>query len=236
MKKVYTGIAFFLAVVVQANSQNLQPQNATLYLQGDPSMLLEAHVDIYNSANATLDVVAERAINNLATNHISYFCWGITCYGPGTSLAPPEPISSGTANSSFRGYASASGTAGITYVTYCFYDQTNLQDSICMEFVYDFTATGINDKEAEKNYLSEPSPNPSAGFTQISYRLVKPAADVQIVLNNMLGATVKKFKMNGVQKTFLLNTSALKPGLYFYSLVAERNILVTKKLIVSGRQ
>jgi len=237
MKRHYPAlIGLLLAASVPVKAQSLVLQNGSQNLQGDPNNTLEAHIDVFNSTGSTIDVVAERTNNNLSSNHLSYFCWGITCYGPGTSLAPAEPINGGAANSTFRGYLDPGGSAGVSTVTYCFYDQVNTQDSACIEFTYTFTPTGIDESNAAVSYLSEPAPNPAAGFTLISYRLAKPAADVHVVLNNMLGAKVRDLRMDGTRNTFLLDISDLRPGLYFYSLVADQRIVYTKKLMVADRK
>jgi hypothetical protein len=236
MKKLYIAGLLCLGIAVQAHAQSLVPVNGTLYMQSDPNTLIDSHVDIHNTAATSLDVAVDRVANNLAGSHFSYFCWGPTCYGPGTNSAPAEAIPSGSTNTTFRGYLNPSGSTGVSTVTYCFYDVNNPQDSICLEFVYDVTPQGVNEIDPNVVDLSSPRPNPAVNFTQISYSAGAGASDVRIVLSNMLGAKVRELQMSRNQDVILLATSALKPGLYFYSLVVDHQVLVTKKLVIAGRE
>ncbi len=233
-KRYFLGLAG-LVLAAQVNAQSLVPINGTFYMQGDPNTLMQAHVGIHNTAPSALDVEVVRSVNNLAPNHFSYFCWGVTCYGPGTSWAPAENIMTGATDTSFLGYLNPAGNAGISSVIYCFYDVNNQQDSICLEFVYDATTTGIGELGNDGVSLSGPKPNPATTFTQISYNAGAGASDVSIVLNNMLGAKVRELKMSRTHDLILLGTQALKPGLYFYSLVVDNQVVATKKLVVAGR-
>ncbi len=236
MKRFYLIILMVIVLGNSVKSQSLAAQNATPYLSGDANTTLVGLVDIFNTSTNDLNVLVERVINNTAPNHFSYFCWGPTCYGPATSLSPsPEFIISGTVNSTFRGDAVANGYPGLTRVTYCFFDQSNNSDSVCLEFVYDFTTVGINENVTQENFLSHAVPNPCDAFAKISYNLSKPSSDVRIVLNNMLGAKVKEFRMDGQRKTFLLNTSGLQSGLYFYSLIADNAVISTARLVVNHK-
>jgi hypothetical protein len=93
----------------------------------------------------------------------------------------------------------------------------------------------IAEQGGQASYLSQPSPNPAAGFTLVSYYLSRPSSDVRIVLSNMVGAAVREFAMNGSRSSFLLNLNGLRPGIYFYSLVADGQVVYTRKLMVAER-
>jgi len=235
MKKLYAAIIILICFATgDLKAQSLQAQNATLYLQGDGASIIQGFVDIYNVSATDLDVLVERVIDDLAPGHESNFCWGQFCFGSSTSLSPfSEPIPAGDYNQSFRGDLDPHGLMGLSRVTYCFFDELNPADSICMEFVYD-VALGINEN-ASYNYLSAPYPNPADGFTKISYGLAAPSADVKIVLHNMLGEKMKEFGTKAQQKSFILNTSSLRQGVYFYSLVAGGKVISTSKLVVGHK-
>ena len=236
MHKFYLLPILWATLCLQGYSQSLQYQNATLYLQGNPAGFeIESHVDIINASGTSLDVLAARTINNLVGNQFSYFCWGTTCYPPQTDTALYSvSMAPGAVDTSFIGYLDPVGTAGIATVTYCFYDMANVQDSICLEFVYDFT-TGIGESGKAMSYLSAPAPNPASGFSMISYRLANPALDARLVIRNAMGTLVRNFVLSGAQSTILLNARDLAPGLYFYSLVAGHQVLGTRKLVVSEK-
>lgn len=234
MKKLYSFIILLLlAGSIQA--QSLSPQNATLLIPGDGTSLLQGYVDIYNIGNTDLDVLVERTVDNLAVNHVSNFCWGPACYPPNVSISPlSEFIPVGGFSNTFRGDLNPNFTSGLSRVTYCFYDMNNQSDSICMEFVYDIT-TGINEVNNAASFVSNPTPNPADAFTTISYRLAKQASEIKLVIHSIIGSEVAQLKLNGQQKIMMINTSALKSGVYFYSVIADRAVINTNRLVVSHK-
>lgn len=235
MKKFYLLIVLWLVAGGSLHAQSFSYQNATLYLQGDGSTILEGTVDIYNISAVDLGVKVARTNNNLAPNHLSYFCWGTQCYGPLTDTSQTtETIPAGTFNNTFKGDLNPGFSMGLSRVTYCFFDVNNPGDSVCMEFVYDIT-TGIDEVNKAENFVSAPTPNPADAFTSISYHLAKPASDIRLVIRNIIGSEVSQLKLNSQQKIMMLNTSSLKQGVYFYSIIADNKVINTNRLVVSHR-
>ncbi|HLG34200.1 MAG TPA: T9SS type A sorting domain-containing protein, partial [Bacteroidia bacterium] len=214
--------------------QSLTATGASTPLSGDENTLLVAEVTIHNGAANTLDVLAERTVNNLAPGHTSYFCWFITCYPVNVSLATdPASILSDSNEYSFRGYLNPNGNFGQSTVCYKFFDMNNVTDSVFVCFDYDIV-TGIQVAGASAtNPLSVASPNPANNLTSINYNSTN--VNSRIVVYNLLGVAVKEVKLNSKQGALILATSDLNQGVYFYSLISGEKIMATKKLVVAHK-
>jgi hypothetical protein len=233
MKKLYSLVLFILINATAHSQNNIIGVNPTIWNTGDGTTYVNAYVDIVNTGNTTIDVMVERVSEVLVPGHESNFCWGVQCYPPFISTSPtPEPIAPGVTNHSFKGQLNPYGIPGLSRVTYCFFDQANVQDSVCFEFFYDITL-GINENNAVANYLSAPSPNPAVNMAAFSYRITNPKGDVKMVITNLLGKKVLEVNLNAPAKNFILNTSNLQQGIYLCSLVNGDQNVRTVKLTVN---
>jgi len=233
MKKIFLVSMLCMALVAPARSQNLVSQNPTLYVVGYTDDTLASHVDIVNTGGSTLDVLVQRVSNNLAANHESYFCWGQYCYSPGQSLSPyAETISAGGTNSTFIGYLDPKFFVGISKVTYCYYDQANIQDSVCVEYTYDVMPLGLYDVSAPEARLADPVPNPARGMTVLSYNFARPLPGSRLVMRSLAGRVVADRPVSGREGAMVIQTGGLSPGMYSVSLEDGARVLDVRRLVV----
>ena len=100
----------------------------------------------------------------------------------------------------------------------------------------DFTIVGVEEPvEMAENFadVSQNVPNPATGITRFEVKLAEPAS-ASVRVTNMVGQTVMQLPARSMAKgnnTVNLNVSALKPGVYFYTVDAGETT-VTKKMIV----
>ena len=80
--------------------------------------------------------------------------------------------------------------------------------------------------------FSNPYPNPSDNFTSFDYLLPKATKNSKIVIRNILGIVVKEVKIFNKKGNIKLSTEELTDGIYFYSIIVNDNIFITKRLIV----
>ncbi len=228
--------AFYLLVLLPALAQaqnNIIGLNPTIWNTGDGTTYVNAHVDILNTGNSTIDVLVERKSQVLIPGHESNFCWGSQCYPPFISLSPiPEPIPPATINQTFKGQLNPNGIAGLSRVTYCFFNQSNVLDSVCFEFFYDITL-GLNEFNNQGSFLSSPSPNPARHLTALSYRIDYPQHPVKLVINNLNGVMVQEIPMDAPARNVILDISQLPAGFYLCSLLHGRQVIRTVKLIIN---
>jgi hypothetical protein len=237
MKKIYA-ILIISLLVVKANAQSsFSLQNVNNSVLGDASVFqYELTAEVVNNSSSTKDVMMLRAINNLAPNHTSLFCWGANCYGEPVDLSTnPETINPGgfsLARADGRTYFSP----GLTKVTYCWYDSNNMNDSICLEFTYDISPTGVHEVyNSSADFISMPHPNPADGSTSIAYHLNTLNNESKIVFYNVIGSKIHEVKLDDSKQSIQINTSLFQPGVYYYSLLSGGKAISTNKLIVSHK-
>ena len=200
---------------------------------GNDTTLAHSTVQIVNTGTDPLTVKV--AMDNFSAhpNHVTYFCWGIICYPPTTFVSPtPVVIDPGDTNTSFIGYLHPSGYAALSVVNYTFFNVSDESDSVQVNFTYDFTI-GV-DEIAKKASVSQPYPNPTSNLTRISYDL-KSSRNASLVFYNLLGSIVKEVKLNDRQGNIILSTAGFESGIYYYSIVADGDIISTKKLVVAHK-
>jgi hypothetical protein len=238
MKKI---LLLFASVIVIAGSyaQSLQFVSYTISVTGDKDSTLHGTAVIKNISNVPVVVRVDRTNENLSSGHYSYFCWGGQCYSPPTSTSPftttLNPGDSSIAGpSGFIAYLAPAGFTGSSDISYSFYNDSNLADSVGITFNYSAIATGIRELVASGVALTTPSPNPANATTTIGFNLA-PGKSSKLVIYNMLGSVVREIKLNDKMKMMMLSTTDLKNGMYIYSLVTDNRVVASKKLLVNNR-
>ena len=94
--------------------------------------------------------------------------------------------------------------------------------------------TGIKDNGKTGCRLYQNTPNPFNKTTAIKYELKNDIDDAAIYIFNMAGTLLKTYKLNGAgEGCVTINEGELKPGMYFYTLVAGGTEVDTKKMILT---
>jgi Secretion system C-terminal sorting domain len=107
-------------------------------------------------------------------------------------------------------------------------------------FLQDTTRRDTARKPPENRFLrgrpglSDPSPNPATVETKIDYSAGELAGKNTILrVYDFLGNEVLTYPLTRKEGYILLKISTLKPGIYFYSLELDGQIIATKRLVVS---
>lgn len=195
---------------------------------------LDGHISVENTSISDLSVRVLRDNSLLMNGHQSYFCWA-QCYDTTVSLSPdPLTIPGRTTDTlSFHGYLYPLGNAGTSHVTYTFYDENNISDSAVATITYEVLSTGINEVE-NRGTLASASPNPANNLTSIGYSL-PTLNNGRLIISNMLGSTVKEFKLTNKQTLLFINTADIPSGVYIYSLMNNGKPVMTKRLVIAHR-
>lgn len=234
MKKILPlliGIYIFSGSDLIAQS-NLQEFDATYVVSG-LATLQHANVKIINTGSSSMDIKVSMDNLNADPNHITYFCWGIICYPPTVTVSTdPVSMAPGDTATSFIGYLNPAGYAGVSQVTYNFFDVADESDSVSVTFLYDIT-TGI-DELSNKIDISQAYPNPANNITKISYDL-KSAQNGKLVFYNLLGSVVKEINLTDSKSTLILSTNGFESGIYYYSILSNGKSSPARKLIVAHK-
>ena len=229
MRKFY----LFIALITLSFTASAQSFTATnIHFSGDPMYFVEGHATITNVSGSTKDVYVQRTVNNIFAGHTSYFCW-VQCYTAQVSTSPDFiQLAPGGTTDVFRGDLETNLIPGVSVVSYCFYDGSNIGDSVCVEYTYP-TFVGIADIPSGKNYISKAYPNPAQDVTNYYVNIEKATKSAQLKFFNMLGAQVKEIDVLNAKNSIKVNVSDLKAGIYFYSLWIDGKSTATGKLMVS---
>jgi hypothetical protein len=82
------------------------------------------------------------------------------------------------------------------------------------------------------NYSLSSAPNPANESTKIIYKLPTGVQFGEIIIYNVYGTEIKKFKVSSTFDFISLSTENLPSGMYLYSLIADGKLLESKKLII----
>jgi len=80
--------------------------------------------------------------------------------------------------------------------------------------------------------LSDPAPNPSSNQTKLTYALPEGSSKGEISIYNGNGELIKTYPVDNTFSYITLDNSMLPAGIYYYNLVADGNITMTKKMLV----
>ncbi len=88
-------------------------------------------------------------------------------------------------------------------------------------------------KEKNESYLNQNFPNPFENTTQISLSVPNETKEASIMIYNLDGKLIKRIKISDRgSSNITFDASNLRPGIYYYSLVADGNVLNTAKMMI----
>ncbi|MGB1040236.1 MAG: T9SS type A sorting domain-containing protein [Flavobacteriales bacterium] len=145
---------------------------------------------------------------------------------------PGDYTGSGKVHRSVRYNYSTTGWNG-RYIPFLAYGSSEFEAIDIDLFIRQTNSIGIDEFESGVK-LFQNYPNPSNGLTRIKYELAN-SAEVSFEIIDVTGKKVMSIiegNRNSGINTIDVNTSELKAGIYFYSIVIDGNA-ITKKMIVT---
>lgn len=225
-------IAYFLSATVLGQIHALDAP-ATVY-GGYNDHKLESHFEVHNIGSGTISVNCARIEVSMVDGATSSFCWGVLCHPPSISISQPIVLTANELDSSFIGYYYPHGNAGISTITWNFYepsDSANTWTPVTIEYDASFPE-GVNDV-SKMSSVGAAYPNPADKTTAVRFN--HSGTKGEIVLFDMLGAEVKRVALQNKEGVAILGTSELKSGVYFYAFNVDGKIVSTKKLVVAHK-
>jgi len=236
-------LSVFIFGIAIAFSQNLSlvyegnpiPPNSQLTIQGVPTgdeMVIG--VDVTNNASVALTVLVKKVENYLITGSVNTFCWAGLCYAPNVYVSPLStiiPAGGTTAPGEFSGHYNPNANFGQSSISYVFFDQNNVNDSVMVTVLYDATLTVIAERDLSLNNLSNPYPNPANNFTSFDYQLSEPS-ESSLKVYSLIGSLVKEVEISSAEGIIRIETRDFEEGFYFYVLSAGNNEIKSGRFIV----
>jgi hypothetical protein len=153
MKKTLLTVLFVTGALSLAFSQSLSlsynqgtlPANGVITLQGSPSdPMVVVNLDVTNNSAQTVSVKVKKVEVFFQAGAELSLCWAGNCYPPGIYETPSgQPIDPGqTVTNNFGGEFFPNNTsAGLSSVSFVFFDEDNTADSVQVSVNFDITDT-----------------------------------------------------------------------------------------------
>jgi len=250
MKKNLLLFTFILSLV----SARVLAQNAIEIYDNNNKLITGTTISVDSSNNTveTMDQVL-KVKNNTADNMSMYvrriikselpgtsnvICFGVTCYGPFTDTSlEARIVPAGKIDSSFLSHYSPYDLdnnlmTGITSITYEFFDNRSAGGPVSAQVTvnYNLSLVGLG-SELKMFDIKAAYPNPASYSTSIEYK-IPAGSNGKIVVHNLLGSIVREENLDNQEGKIVLNTTDLKDGIYFYSVMLNNKVEVTRKLII----
>jgi hypothetical protein len=81
--------------------------------------------------------------------------------------------------------------------------------------------------------ISNPYPYPANEVVSFNYQLLQNNIDAKIELYDVLGNEVGSYRLQSEYNKVVIQTSSLKTGVYFFTLIIDGKNMITKKLVVN---
>jgi len=237
-------VTYCLLTTSGAISQSLQisdisgsilTNGTVLHISGDTTTgnLIIQYLHVKNISQNTVTVKSKKIETNLIDGTSVTMCFAGTCFMSTTFISSTSSIiAPNDIDSTFSGDYKPRGILGESIVTFVFFDVNNPNDSAWVEVHFDGVAVGIQNSAPSLSQVSNPFPNPAVNEAKIMYSFPENSINAKFILNDLLGSKILEENINKPQGTYIINTSYLKDGIYFYSLYNNEKIIQTRKLIV----
>jgi hypothetical protein len=242
MKKILLSLAMLTAFSgVFAQSFSLQdtlgvaiPAGSNIQVLGDPTAaVITAKIHVKNNAAEAKDVKVKKVIHEGDTLALTmnYFCWGV-CYGPTTYVSPfAQTIQAGAVNDQFYGDYNPQSIPGKSTITYVFFDVNNVNDSVAVTIEYNASPASVGAPKAQAS-VSAAYPNPAINTFNLEYNISGQVNKAKVVISNILGSQVKEVELDSRSGKIQIPVTELVNGIYFYSIVADEQLVLTRKFVV----
>ena len=225
-------LAITLLAAQAGYSQSLEAIDPQLVIEGTvEDELLQESFSIQNNSDITVNVKVRREEISIVEGSLNYFCW-FQCYTPNTSVSPTSiAIAPGESVPNFYADYQPYGNAGSSFIKYCFYDENNPSDEICVTIEYRVSlVSSVNNVDLVS--IGNPQPNPASDFTQIPYVLRENNKGAALVVYNILGSEIKRQSISGKSGNITLDVSDLQSGVYIYSFYNDNRLLASSRLVI----
>ena len=242
MKKFFTLILTLATMATFAQSLTLTYEGTPVN-DGDTlevivtqlNQVMNYYLDLTNVTNNDVTVVVYKNELDMVAGSEALLCVGGTCFPSSTmssfpfSVAANSTLSHTTSPDAFHlGYTTPA--AGTSYVLFTFSNYVNSDDCVNVTFKLVYDATGIETLPVAEKMRAYP--NPASENVTVEYAISGNASKAQLVIKNMLGATLYTRNLDVNANKVKVDISEYPAGIYFYSIETDGRPMMTKKLLV----
>ena len=242
MKKFTLVVVAMLLTMLSGFAQNLVlwdsvahflPPDTNLFRSGpvDSEKELLKYLAIKNNSSTAIPVCVKKVVLDTVPGSKNYLCW-VRCY-PDYVYAPTDTVMLGpqkTDNYHFVGHYRPMEKHGNSTIRYVFYNKFNPNDSVSVRITFNPTGLGISDAITAKNSISA-TPNPANDGIKFNYSITNGITG-KIIILQITGTVISETQVQGTHGSFILDTTEMKDGLYFYYLMVDGKVCSAKKLVI----
>jgi hypothetical protein len=207
---------------------------ASIQFIGNPGdEVIASRVNITNNSAVAKTVKVRKVIHqgDTLTGTGNTFCWFL-CWGGDVYESPyGVVIQPGATETQFIGDYNPKNVPGITRISYVFFDDENRDDSVAVKIEYNASPASVDELISQVQF-SDAYPNPAVNMVNVDYYLPESVKKATIAITNMLGSKVKEIKLGDHSGKARIPVYDLINGIYFYSLVADNQLVITRKFTV----
>jgi len=196
---------------------------------------IECYLYVRNNMDHAIDVKARKIEVDILENTSNHFCWGDACLPPTQYESPAAwTIESGatTETGDFEGHYNPTGKSGTSKIMYVFFDDNNPEDSIGVLVNYVAGETGLDEYILNNIQFSAPYPNPASDVVHFDYSFPTEIKTARLIIYNIEGLKVKELPINSYSGSLNICITDLQQDFYLYSLLTDRFIIKSGKLLV----
>ncbi|MGP1514867.1 MAG: T9SS type A sorting domain-containing protein [Bacteroidales bacterium] len=238
MKKVYLLLVVLLSamvisaqsVVLLYNDEPIEGNELPIFLNPTASINV-SFIHIQNKLDKPLTLKVEIDKEGISAGNDLQMCFDNNCI-TGT-VSDPVTLNANELYKNFDLlYTYENGSTSYVFVK--FIDNGTDEVLKTLKVVYQIeTATSVlqNGKDVRLSVTAQP--NPASSSATFIYSVPNSYNDAKLIVRNSLGSIVKQSAIKtGIISKLNTNVSDLLNGVYFYSIIADSKVLVTKKLII----
>jgi hypothetical protein len=205
---------------------------ATIDISGHIDSLIIIYLTVHNTGSTALDVKVRKDNISVLTGTIDTYCFAGQCYGGSTpvSIAGVQ-IAPGGYDTTFSGDYYPLGQTGLSIFRYTFFDVNNPDDTISVTVRYS-AALNVPSVDPVVAQLSNVYPNPASEKVFFDYNAALSSGSRILVIRDMAGRAVRESDLPDQQGTLEMDVRELETGVYFYSLIQNGTVLMTRKLVI----
>ena len=216
------------------NALKQDASNTGYTITGNLDNIIKAQFYIVNNSATDAPFKVKKIEDNILTGTVNTFCFNEQCYPPYVMQTPSSILLAAgdtTLSSSFYAEYTPGGVAGSSTITYVVFNANNPNDSTYVNITYNAELASVPRNDFTRVEFSNPYPNPANSQTKINYNIPVSYVRATITLRNLIGTTVKEIELPNPQGKLVIDLSDLNEGIYFYSLIIDGNVILTRKLI-----
>lgn len=183
-----------------------------------------AHAIVTNNTSHSMDLKVRRNQLQVIDGTLNQFCWGSSCYPPSVNESPGfltlGPGQS-TLDGQFSGHYLPFGNYGDSFIEYEFFNMNNEDENIKVIVHFMASVVGINEDRIHVDIY----PNPASDFVKIN---VSQSIDV-VMVYDVIGKKVFEELVNS--NSYLMKTSFLSSGLYFFKIITNNKAIIKQIMI-----